>query len=605
MKRTVIPVLLVLLFMTAAFAVDKPLGVEEYTSIDELAVAISTYFPKVQGEIKAVTGDHLTLSLATKDGIKPGMTLTVWRDGKEILHPVTGAVIGRAEDEVGSIEVTSVGDGSSTAVVKKKVSEARPGDKVRITPRKINIALLPLKADHPEIIQTLSDRLKDLGRFTLLENEKVTAFIKDRKQRDSALVREMGNVFGLDAVVSIAVYPSEGKSLVTSRIFYTEDASQLDTIVATIDLRSKKELLGDVQPFFAPVQQEKSMTPELPVDAQLFVAGDFDGDGRLEYAFLDTERLHIYRLDPTQWREVWTEAVPREYLRIVLEQKDLSSVEDPSAHIQYINLDTADINGDGRPEIFVTAMLDRRAFSYAVQFQDGAFRRVAEVPGFLHVMTYPGRGTILVGQDYDPDKFYAGTPKQYTWSGGKYVPGPELPIPRGMGLYGLAFAEMGEKNPLMVAFDEGDRLIVYSQDTPLWKSEEKYSVMYRYVRKSATGAAAVLSKAEAESDKSLRQTLPGRIMTLDIGNDGKDEIILPKNKGEAFLSSSKGAELHGLRWTGARLDSIWSYKDLPGPVLDFQLLRQPNSNAQIVALVKIKGGLFSRDRQQLMIFSLK
>ena len=90
MKRTVIPILLLLLFMTTAVAVEKPLGVEEYTSVDELAVAISTYFPKVQGEIKAVKGDHLTLSLATKDSIMPGMTLTVWRDGKDILHPVTG-----------------------------------------------------------------------------------------------------------------------------------------------------------------------------------------------------------------------------------------------------------------------------------------------------------------------------------------------------------------------------------------------------------------------------------------------------------------------------------------------------------------------------------
>jgi hypothetical protein len=343
----------------------------------------------------------------------------------------------------------------------------------------------------------------------------------------------------------------------------------------------------------------------VPVDTQLFATGDFDGDGRIEYALLDTERLHIYRLDPTEWREVWTEAVPREYLRVALEQKDWVYVEDPSAHIQYINLDTADINGDGRPEIFVTAMLNGKAFSYAVQFQDGAFRRIAEVPGFLHVITYPGRGTLLIGQDYDPDKFFSGKPKQYTWSGGKYVPGDELPVPQGMGLYGVAFAEMGEKNLLMVAFDEGDHLIVYSQDTPLWKSEEKYGVISRYVRKPATGVAAVLSKTAAESDKSLRQQLAGRIMTLDIGNDGRDEIIVPKNRGEAFLSSSKGAELHGLRWTGARLDSVWSIKDLPGPVLDVQLQRQSNSNAQIFALVKIKGGLFSKDRQQVMIFSLK
>jgi len=604
MKRIIHLILFVLLFVPTSFAADKPLGVEEFTSVDEFAIAIASYFPKVQGEVKAVSGDHLTLSLAKKDGIMPDMELTLWRDGKEILHPVTGAVIGRAEDEVGTIEVTSVTDTSSTAVIKKKLSDPKEGDKARITPRRINIALLPLKADHPEIIQTLTERLKELGRFSVLENEKVNAFIKDRKQRDSALVREMGTVFGLDAVISLAVYPSEGKYLVTSRIFYTEDASQLDTIVATINLKSKKELLGDIKPFFAPVREEKSVTPELPINAQLFVVADFEGDGRLEYVFLDNMRLHIYRIDGTEWREVWSEAVPKDYGGVALERMDLTYVADPNASIQYINLDTADINGTGKSQIFVTAMLRGKVFSYVVQYQDGAFRRIAEVPGFLRVITYPGKGTILIGQDYDPVKFFSGRPKQYTWSGGKYVAGDELPVPKGMGLYGIAFADFGEKDPFLVAFDDEDRLIVYSHDSPLWKSEEKYAVTPRYVQKPALGIEAALSKTSAEQDKSHRQQLAGRVMVMDINSDAKDEILLPKNAGGSILNSTKSADIQGLRWTGARLDMTWSVKELPGPVIDFQLLRQAQG-AQIFALIKTKGGLFSKDHQEVMIFSLK
>ncbi len=605
MKRIIHLMLLILVCVTTSFAADKPLGVEEFTSVDEFAIAIASYFPKVQGTVKEVTGDRLTLSLSKKDGVIPDMELTLWRDGKEILHPVTGAVIGRVEDEVGTIEVTSVTDSSSTAVVKKKLSDPKPGDKARITPKKINIALLPLKADHPEVVQTLTERLKELGRFNVLETEKVNTFIKDRKDRDSALVREMGKVFGLDAVISLAVYPSEGKYLVTSRIFYTEDASQLDTIVATINLKSKKELLGDIRPFFAPVHEERKVTPELPLTAQLFVAADFEGDGRLEYAFLDNIRLHIYRLDGTEWREVWSEAVPRDYSTVSLERKDLTYVEDPSVGIQYINLDAADINGDGKPELFVTAMIRGKVFSYAVHFQDGAFKRIADIPGFLHVITYPGKGTILIGQDYDPVTFFAGKPKQYTWSGGKYVAGDELPVPKGMGLYGIAFADFGEKDQFLVSFDDENHLIVYSQNSPLWKSEEKFIVAPRYVQKPPTGVEASLSKSAALSDKSLRQILPGRIMVLDINEDARDEILLPKNASESILSSSKSSDLRGLRWTGARLDQVWSAKDIPGPVIDFQMIQSVKGGAQILALVKVKGGIFSKDHQQVMTFSLK
>jgi hypothetical protein len=151
--------------------------------------------------------------------------------------------------------------------------------------------------------------------------------------------------------------------------------------------------------------------------------------------------------------------------------------------------------------------------------------------------------------------------------------------------------------------NDDSRLVVYSQDTPLWKSEEKYGMVPRYVQKPPTGVGAILSTT-SDTDKSLRQTLSGRIMALDIGNDGKDEILLPKSSG-GFLSSAKSSDLQGLRWNGARLDQMWSAKELPGPVLDIQLIRQANGAAQVLAMVRTKGGLFSKDRQEVMTFSLK
>ncbi len=608
-KHLTLTLLLLTLIPLPAFS-EKPLGVEEFTSVEELAVAISSYFPKVQGEVKAVEGDRLTLALGKKEGLMPGMVLTLWRDGKEIRHPVTGAVIGRAEEEVGSAEVVSVEEASSAATVKKKLKDPQPGDKARITPRKINIALLPLRADHPDIIQRLTERLSELGRFSVLENEKVAAFVKDRKQRDSALVREMGTAFGLDAVVSIGIYPSsESKLMVTSRIFYAEDASQLDTIVAMLDLKAGKQAIGEIRPFFVPVKEEKSITPALPFTAKYCAIGAFEGDGKLEYAFLDAARLHIYRLEPTGWREVWTENVPADYRQTAIESRDQMSSIAPPSGIQYINLDAGDIDGDGRPELFITAMLNGKVFSYVVKFQDNAFRRIAEMPVFLRVITYPGRGTMLIGQDYDPVTFFVGTPKQYVWSGGQYVAGPELPLPKGIGLYGFTFAEFGEQNPFLVALDDDDRLIVYSKDTPLWKSEEKYATVDTFVYKPVTGVQAVLSKPAVESEKSRRVRLRGRILALDINGDGRDEIILPKNIGGGLsgliFTKFTGADMNGLRWTGSRLDQAWGIKDLPGPVLDFSVAPQDRSTAKIIALVKINGGIFTKEREQVMIFSVQ
>jgi hypothetical protein len=609
MRKWIIFLLSMLLLGATASAAEKPLGVEEFTSVEELAVEISSYFPKVQGEVKTVQDDRLTLALGKKDGLMPGMMLTLWRDGKEILHPVTGAVIGRVEEEVGTVEVTSVSEDSSTALVKKKIKDPLPGDKARITPRRINIALLPLRADHPEIIQGLAERLNELGRFTVLENEKVAAFIKDRKQRDSALVKEMGTVFGLDAVISLGIYPSsDDKLMITARIFYTEDASQLDTIVAMLNLKAGKQTIVEIRPFFVPVKEEKSTTPELPFDARYFVTGDFEGDGKLEYAFLDAVRLHIYRFEYTGWHEVWTENTPAAYQEVNMEWNGQTAIPDPTAKIQYINLDAGDIDGDGKPELFVTALFNGNVFTYIVKFQDGAFHTVAKMPVFLRVITYPGRGMMLIGQDYDPKSFFAGKPKQYIWSGGQYVAGPELSLPKGLGLYGFTFADFGEQDPFVVAYDDEDHVIVYFRGMPVWKSEEKFSVVNTFVYKPVTGISAVLSKSAVELDKSQRVRLRGRILAMDVNGDGRDEILLPKNLGGtlgSFFSDYSGAELYSLRWTGARLDQVWGIKDLPGPVLDVQVIKKDKALAQIVALVKAKGGIFTKDREQVMIFSMK
>ena len=186
------------------------------------------------------------------------MALTLWREGKDILHPVTKAVIGRTEEEVGTVEVTAVGDGASTAVIKRKLKDPKPGDKARITPKKINLAIVPLRADKPEIITGLATRLGESGRFSVLESEKVDAFLKDRKVKDTALIKEMGRAFDLDAAATVGIYPSDDKLLITTKIYYADDGRLLDTVIATLALSSKNEALGDLRPFSRPIRQRRT-----------------------------------------------------------------------------------------------------------------------------------------------------------------------------------------------------------------------------------------------------------------------------------------------------------------------------------------------------------
>ncbi|NTW57707.1 MAG: hypothetical protein HGA43_00875 [Nitrospirae bacterium] len=624
-KVPVIVFLMFVLISSLAFA-DKPLGPVEMTSIDELAYTIASYFPKVHGEVTAVHGDRLTVSLGEKNGLLPGMVLTVWRDGSNILHPVTGAVIGRVEDEVGTIEVVSVKETTSEAVVKKQVKEPKAGDRARITPKKISIAVLPLQSERPDIIQGLAERLGELGRFTVLGNDKVSAFLKDRKQRDASLVKEMGSTFNLDAVVAVGIFPTEGKYIVTGRIFTADDAKPIDTIVASLNLTSKREALGDVRPFFAPgkdtsgktpvpasapalalasasalalVKDASGKMPDLPADARYFVLADLDGEGAVEYVFSDEKKLSVYRTEASGWKEIGKERVDRK------EQE-----------MQQFHIDVADINGNGHPEIFVTRMLDGRVSSYVVEFENGSFRRIADIPGFLRVVRYPGRGTVLIGQEYSQDSFYAGQPREYGWSGNTYTAGAPFVLPKGTDLYSFVFADFGEGRPNLVSFDSDSKLVVYSGETRIWKSEERYLTVETVLTKPLTGTDAALAGDSAEfnkanilpgpiMDKSRLMRINGRIVPVDLSRSGKDDLVVAKNTPASFFGGYKGGELEILTWTGTRLEPRWNAKDLPGPVLDIQVLGPDNAGVQVTGLVKVSSGPFSKNTVRVEKFEGK
>jgi hypothetical protein len=587
MRNVIIQCLFILVLVTTAMAAEKQLGMQEYTSVDRLAKAVTSYFPRIQGEVKAVAGDRLTIDLGTQDGLQKGVLLTVWTEGKEIHHPITNAVIGHLEDEVGTLEVTDVGEATSTGVMTTKLKEPKVGDKARITPKKITLGVIPLQAEHPEILQGLVDGLKESGRFTVLDSEKAAAFLNDKKQRDASLIQNMGKTFNLDVVLTVEVHPSDGKYLVTTELFYTGDTRPLDTIVALLDLRAKKDTLGEVNPFFAPQHEMKMDIEDLPFNARLFAAADLEGTGSLQYVFSDGARLHIFKQRPSGWREEWVETIAYE----------------PSEMV-HINIDVADINGNGRPEIFVTGMLNGKVVSSVTEFKDGVYQRISELPGFLRVVATSNKASTLIGQAYDPVSFFAGNPKRYVWLDGSYVPTADFPLPKGVGLYGFAFAEAGEAVPLLVALDSTDHLVVYANGVSIWKSEERYPTIGTTVIKPLTGIDVALNPS-VEVDKTRKVKISGRVCTVDLNGDARDEVLVPKNIGETILTPARAAEFIDLGWTGARLDQRWSIKDIPGVVLDYQVIHRQGSGDQILAVVMTPGGLFSADRYRLISYSTK
>lgn len=84
----------------------------------------------VEGLVADVSGNTLVINIGTRAGVRPGMTLTVRRVGREIKDPATGRVIRRVEETLGTLTITEADEESAVGTFTGSVTP-KVGDTVK------------------------------------------------------------------------------------------------------------------------------------------------------------------------------------------------------------------------------------------------------------------------------------------------------------------------------------------------------------------------------------------------------------------------------------------------------------------------------------------
>lgn len=84
----------------------------------------------VEGLVADVSGNTLVINVGTRAGVRPGMTLTVRRVGREIRDPATGRVIRRVEETLGTLTITEADEESAVGTFTGSVAP-KVGDTVK------------------------------------------------------------------------------------------------------------------------------------------------------------------------------------------------------------------------------------------------------------------------------------------------------------------------------------------------------------------------------------------------------------------------------------------------------------------------------------------
>lgn len=585
----------------------------------QAAQKVAEAFPKIQGLVIGVEGGEVLIDLGARDRVYPGMELKLFREGEEFVHPITGEVLGRLDKDLGLLKVVQVKDRFSVGEVIRKAEDVEvvKGDRVRISRARLLVALPNIDpggvgevVSARDITRDLSLALTKIGRFEVIEDRQLRAALmaegitmeeiaeapalKILREKLKANFLLLGKITAVGREVSLDL---QAISTVTGN----------PLILVTTKVGGPGPGVAAALPDQPPLQEASAKNPIVQEPApsggaaggvlqadfgfplRALAIADVDGDGRKDLIFASTRQVFVYAFDGQNFRLIWREG------------------GGSNRHI--IALDAADINGNGRAELFVTNYTGSdkdRLSSYVLEMTEkGRMERLwKDVNLFFRVLPFgEGGAGQLYGQRGGSRAPFDRPIHRYLWKrkglfgflrGKTYVQGPPLILPRGLSIYGLALADLnGDGGREVLALDTSGILKVYDLNGRLlYESDDRFGGSGNVIQFRPSGKEVVGSE-EATQTVSIQ----GRIL-LRPSPDGSPPVTLvwhnipsttdrPKDTG--FYDKGK---VVALRWNGSGFERLWETRELDGYIADYGIgeLGEDGTPYLVILLVRTNLG---------------
>ncbi|MBI5241764.1 MAG: hypothetical protein HY926_14925 [Elusimicrobia bacterium] len=430
------------------------------------------------GYVVRVDQSSIVLDFTEKSGAKIGQDFTVFKEGDELVHPVTKAKMGRME---------------------------------------VPIALGTIKEMFP---------MYSVGSYTLISGPS-------------------GNPVGTPELVT----PGMRARLKP----FASPAPQ-----AQIPLSQAAEVAKSLG--ITPKREPRWRGPALDYQATALAVGGIQGNGKLQAAVSDGRKVYLYPYPP-------------------VDAKPLAVFEAPGTAPRIYSLETADLDGNGRAELFVSYFNDtfNRFETKVISLDEkGEFRQAAEMPTLVRGYQDQKGGRQLALQQITEDaSFPFGAIYPLVYKDGKYGPGkPAVDFLKSKNrvdwIYDFTFATVDGK-PAVVDVTNTELVRVrFAKGS--WKTAESYSQTPNRVRWSG--------------DRMLhfRPAMPVRY-----DDKGFAGLYAIKNIGAlGTLATPFGifsrAELRRLDWTGLSLAPSWT-AELGGYTTGLALVSPPGGSQELAVIV--------------------
>jgi hypothetical protein len=545
MPRLVVVVgVLAVLAAATGSAQSPPPAPLSITALVDQAVAL---FPKVEGDVIEAQEQTLTLSVGRRAGVQPGLVLETFREGREIRHPKTGAVLGKTEEPVGRAVVTKIFDGYSIAT--GEGGQAKAGDRVRTSANRVKVMVLALKGGgvRDALVEAATNEvyeaLNRTGRFQLVTGDQIAAWLSQERIAGEEFLRGRGvrealQRFKAENVLALHFTMVERKPFVDARLFAAgrpDPALSTAFFVPPSIKPTPREAFSSGGKAPAPEKKTQSLLARLlgiEADRATYSSGEgalaLKEIARMGFAIVgmdvstapadqiprlvlsDGERVNVYRIVNRVLEPDWT-----------FHARSLGRV---------ISVQLADITGDGTLSVVANRFDSRIGMSSFIVSPRGGKPAllVDHFDAFIYAVDDKGVGVkqTLWTQPYSEESFFRpGQADKVVLRNGSLVREHAVSVPEPFRATGATFANItGKGSHALVYIDAQNRLRISSGTEEIWRSTTLVG--------GGGPKIEVFRQGYERGGRSFFYQMEPVPLAADLDGDGVQEIVVPQNKEE-------------------------------------------------------------------------
>ena len=517
---------------------------------------IVALFPRVSGDVVEVQGTTVTLSVGKRDGVVPGLELSLFREGRELRHPKTGEVLGKTEKALGRVRVEEVAEAYSIGRVEPGADVA-PGDLARISAGKQRVTVVPFTAGVRDAIveAALTDIVEGLGRSGRIQvamGDHVGVWVTQQGIKPDEFLEgkglsESASRFKVDNLLALHFKTVDRKPYVDARFFALPSTTPVvasATFVPPSVRTAPRERFSSGGDRLPPQAKQRSLLARIlggELEAGSYSSGEnsipLKEIGRFAFPVVAMDvsvspKDQVPRLVMTDGEKIWLYRVVERAL-----EPEWTYDERFTTPGRIISVQLADLDGDGVFEVVANRYHpDPNVLltSFVLGTKDGKPVTVVKNGNdILWAVDADGSGAkkTVWAQGFSRETFFRkGQAHRVTLKGDQLVRDVAVRVPSSFRATGATLASIAGKDMRALVFvDEYQRLRVTVGTEDTWRSSSPVGGG-SYLRLELLKAGTTSRSPRTEFINF--EPVP---VAVDLDGDGVEEVLVPQNQLEGHI----------------------------------------------------------------------